>query len=222
MRIALCGGTGDIGEGLALRWARDSSHDVIIGSRDPERARKKAAEYEDELESRGVDVSINGFANEMAADRAEVVVLSVPAYHLVDTIESIADRLDSNSIVVSPAVGMQRDDAGLHYNRPSTGSVAELAADAAPEGVPVVGAFHNLSAGTLTDLDVSFALDTVVVGDDGDAKGTVMSLAADIDGLRGLDGGGIDNAPEVEGITPLLINIAQNNEALDDLGVRFR
>lgn len=222
MRIALCGGTGDIGEGLALRWARDSSHDIIIGSRDPERARKKAAEYEDELERRSVEVSINGFANEMAADRADVIVLSVPAYHLADTIGSIADRLDSDSIVVSPAVGMQRDDAGFHYNRPSEGSVVELAADAVPEGVPVVGAFHNLAAGTLTDLDVNFELDTVVVGDNGDAKGTVMSLAADIDGLRALDGGSIDNASEIEGITPLLINIAQNNDELHDLGVSFR
>ncbi|MFC6961353.1 NADPH-dependent F420 reductase [Halocatena marina] len=222
MRIALCGGTGDIGEGLALRWARDSPHEVIIGSRDPERARTKAAEYEEELASRGVEVSINGFANEMAADRADVVVLSVPAYHLADTIEAIADRIDSDTTLVSPAVGMKRDDAGFHYNRPSGGSVVELAANAAPDDVPVIGAFHNLAAGTLANLDVTFELDTIVLGDDADAKGIVMSLAADIDGLRALDGGGIANAAEVEGITPLLINIAMNNEELHDLGVVFR
>lgn len=222
MRIALCGGTGDIGEGLALRWARDSPHEVLIGSRDPERARKRAADYEEVLGGRGVEVSINGFANEMAADRADVVVLSVPAYHLADTVESIADRLDSDSILVSPAVGMKRDESGFHYNRPGSGSVAQLAVNAAPDGVPVIGAFHNLAAGMLTNLDAGFELDTVVVGDDAEAKETVMTLAATIDGLRALDGGGIDNAAEVEGITPLLINLAMNNEELHDLGVTFR
>jgi NADPH-dependent F420 reductase len=223
MRIALCGGTGDIGEGLALRWAQDSSHEVVIGSRDPERARSAASEYEDELANRGVDASINGFVNAMAADRADVVVLSVPAYHLSDTVESIADRLDSDTILVSPAVGMKKgDDGSFHYNQPGAGSVVELAANAAPEDVPVVGAFHNLPAGKLAALDRDIDWDTLVIGDNADAKKTVMDLAGEIDGLRALDGGGLDNAPEIEGITPLLINVAMNNEGMHDLGVRFQ
>jgi NADPH-dependent F420 reductase len=223
MRIALCGGTGDIGEGLALRWAQDSTHEVVIGSRDPERARSAASEYEDELASRGVDASINGFVNAMAADRADVVVLSVPAYHLSDTVESIADRLDSDTVLVSPAVGMKKgDDGSFHYNRPGAGSVVELAANAAPEDVPVIGAFHNLPAGKLATLDADIDWDTLVIGDNADAKKTVTDLAGDIDGLRALDGGGLDNAPEIEGITPLLINIAMNNEGMHDLGVRFQ
>jgi NADPH-dependent F420 reductase len=222
MRIALCGGTGDIGEGLALRWARDTSHEVVIGSRDPERARSAATEYENELDSRGVETSINGFVNEMAADRARVVVLSVPAYHLTDTVESIADRLDNDTILVSPAVGMKQDDEGFHYNRPSAGSVVELAVNAAPEDVPVVGAFHNLPAGKLANLDADIDWDTVVIGDNADAKKIVMDLAKDIDGLRALNGGGLDNAPEIEAITPLLINIAMNNDGMHDLGVTFR
>lgn len=222
MRIALCGGTGDIGEGLALRWAHDSPHEIVIGSRDPERARDAATEYEDELADRGVEASINGFVNEMAADRADVVVLSVPAYHLSDTVESIADRLDSDTILVSPAVGMKKDDGSFHYNRPSAGSVVELAVNAAPDDVPVVGAFHNLPAGKLSNLDADIDWDTLVIGDDEDVKQTVMDLTADIDGLRALDGGGLDNAPEIEGITPLLINVAMNNEGMHDLGVKFQ
>jgi NADPH-dependent F420 reductase len=220
MRIALLGGTGDIGEGLALRWAYDSDHEVVIGSRDPDKARAKAEEYETELDSRGRDVKVTGFRNEMAADRADVVVLAVPAYHLTDTVTEVADKLD-DTILVSPAVGMKKDDDGFHYNPPPAGSVTALAADAAPEGVPVVGAFHNLAAGRLANLDADIDWDTPVFGDDDDAKDIVKRLAADIEGLRPLDVGGLANAGEVEAVTPLLINLARNNEDLHDLGVKF-
>jgi len=220
MRIALLGGTGDIGQGLALRWACDTTHEILIGSRDPERARGKAEEYGTELDSRGVESEVKGFANEMAADRADVVVAAVPAYHLVDTVETVADRLD-DAVLVSPAVGMKRDDDGMHYNRPGAGSVTALAADAAPDGVPVVGAFHNLAAGRLADLDATLDWDTLLVGDDGDAKELVTDLAEGIEGLRALDAGGLANAAEVESITPLLINLARENDGLHDPGVKF-
>jgi reduced coenzyme F420:NADP oxidoreductase (EC 1.6.99.-) len=72
MRIALLGGTGDIGEGLALRWGRDSEHDIVIGSRDPEKARDAADDYESELAAYDKETKITGFENEMAADRADV------------------------------------------------------------------------------------------------------------------------------------------------------
>jgi hypothetical protein len=221
MRIALLGGTGDIGEGLALRWAYHTDHEVVIGSRDPEKARAKAEEYETELSSRGVDCKINGFENAMAADRARVVVLAVPAYHATDTVESIADSLDDETILVTPATGMKRDDDGFHYNRPGAGSVTQLVANAAPETVPVVGAFHNLAAGRLADLDADLGIDTLLVADDHDAKDIVSLLADDIDGLRPLDAGGLGNAAEVESLTPLLINVAMHNDGLHDLGVRF-
>ncbi|WP_248897967.1 NADPH-dependent F420 reductase [Haloplanus halobius] len=221
MRIALLGGTGEIGEGLALRWAFHTDHEVVIGSRDPDRARAKAEEYETELSSRGVDRKINGFDNAMAADRAQVIVLAVPAYHVSDTVEAVADNLDDEDILVTPATGMQRDDDGFHYHRPSAGSVTELAVDAAPADVSVVGAFHNLAAGRLADLDADLGIDTLLVADDPDAKETVRLLADGIDGLRPLDAGGLANAPEIEALTPLLINVAMHNEGMHDLGVRF-
>jgi NADPH-dependent F420 reductase len=222
MRIALLGGTGDIGQGLALRWGYDSSHELLIGSRNPEKARTKAEEYKTELGSRGTETSIKGFENAMAADRADVVVLAVPAYHLVDTVEAIADRLDDDTILVTPAVGMKRDDEGFHYNRPGAGSVAALAAEAKPDDVPLVGAFHNLPAGGLANLDRDFEWDTLVFGDDEDAKSIVSDLAKDIEGLRPLDVGGLANAAEVEAITPLLINVAAENKQMHDLGVQFQ
>jgi hypothetical protein len=221
MRIALLGGTGDIGQALALRWARDTDHEVLIGSRDPERARTKADEYETELDSVGVEREVKGFANEMAADRADVVVLAVPAFHARDTVEAVADRIEDADVLVSPAVGMDRDEEGFHYKPPKAGSVTRLVADAAPDGVPVVGAFHNLSADRLANLDVELDLDTLVVGDDGDAVETVRQLADQIEGLRALKAGGIANAAEVESMTPLLINIAMENEGMHDVGVTF-
>ncbi|GAA0295520.1 NADPH-dependent F420 reductase [Halarchaeum salinum] len=221
MRIALLGGTGDIGEGLALRWAYDTDHEILIGSRDPEKARAKAEEYETELDSRGRERTVKGFDNEMAADRAGVVVLAVPAYHIGDVVESIADVVDEDTILVSPAVGMSRDDDGMHYNPPSIGSVTELVQRRAPDEVPVVGAFHNLAADRLANLDVEFDLDTLVVGDDGDARGLVADLGAEIEGLRVLDAGPAANAAEAESVTPLVINIAMNNDDMHDVGVRY-
>jgi len=141
MDIALLGGTGDIGEGLALRWADDTGHTIVVGSRDADKAATKAEEYEAELDSRGREVAIEGLENADAAARADVVVTAVPAYHLTDTIEAVADQL-GDAILVSPAVGMKHDEDGFHYNRPGVGSVTQLAAKAAPEETPVVGVMY--------------------------------------------------------------------------------
>ncbi|MFA9425696.1 NADPH-dependent F420 reductase [Natronorubrum sp. A-ect3] len=222
MRIALLGGTGDIGQGLALRFARDTDHEVLIGSRDPEKAREAVDDYEAELEERGVDANIKGFKNGMAADRSDIVVLSVPPYHVGDTIESVEDSLDAETILVTPAVGMKGDEDGLHYHPPGTGSVTELVAERAPDEVPVVGAFHNLAADALSNLDNDLDLDTLLVADDDDAKETLRNLTNEIEGLRALDVGPLANAAEVESVTPLVINIAKYNADLHDVGVKFQ
>ncbi|WP_435094588.1 NADPH-dependent F420 reductase [Halorubrum sp. N11] len=221
MKIAILGGTGDIGQGLALRLAADTDHAVTVGSRDAEKAETKAEEYTTELDSRGLDAAVAGAENEVAAAAARVVVLAVPPYHVGDTVEAVADALDSGDVLVSPATGMKRDDEGFHYHKPGAGSVTRIAADAAPDGVDVVGAFHNLAAARLANLDADLGIDTLVIGDDEDAKRTVTDVAEGIEGLRALDAGGIANAPEIEGLTPLLINVAQHNTGLNDLGIEF-
>jgi len=219
MRVAILGGTGDIGEGLALRWAKDTDHEILVGSRDTARARDAAAAYLSELEDRGIDAAVAGFANAEAAARADAVVLAVPPYYVADTIETIADRID-DAILISPAVGLGRDESGFHHDPPPVGSVTAHAARTAPEGVPVVGTFHNLPAARLADLDAGLGLDTPVVGED-PATETVTELVNAIEGLRGVDAGGIGNAPEAEGMVPLLLNVAAN-EGLDDIGIAFR
>ena len=220
MKIAILGGTGDIGEALALRLANDTTHEIVIGSRKVNKATESASDYEELLEEQGTDATISGAKNPDAVENATVVIAAVPAFHLSDTIESVTSGLD-NSVLISPAVGMERDEDGLHYNPPSAGSVTALAEDASPEDVPVIGAFHNLAAGRLGNLDKALDWDVPVIGDENEAKATVINLITEIEGLRPLDAGGINNASEVEAITPLLINIAVNNSGMHDLGIKF-
>jgi NADPH-dependent F420 reductase len=221
MRIAILGGTGDIGEAIVLRLAASTDHELVVGSRKAEKAEASTTKYEKTLAEHGEKVTITGGENAAAVMGAEVVIVAVPAYHLTDTIEAVADDLDG-SVLVSPAVGMQRDNDGLHYNPPGTGSVTALAANTAPKNIPVVGAFHNLAAGRLGSLDEELGWDVPVVADDDEAKRTITSLVKEIEGLRPLDAGGISNASEVEAVTPLLINLATNNSSMHDLGVKFR
>lgn len=221
MEIAILGGTGDIGEGLALRWAQDTDHAIRIGSRKADKAERSAAEYRERIGDSNSVPRIEGDANPSVTKGADVVVLAVPPYYVTDTIETIADALEPGGILVSPAVGMSKTDAGFRYDPPSIGSVTELVDRAAPDEVPVVGAFHNLAANRLATLEADLEVDTVVLGDDQKAKATILELAGAIDGLRAIDGGALENAPEVEAVTPLLINVAMNNEGMHDLGVRF-
>lgn len=222
MRLALLGGTGDIGEGLALRFAADTDHELIIGSRDAEKAVTRADDYETYLAERGIDREIHGDDNAAAAADADVVVLAIPPHHVADTVEQLTD-VDAlaDQLLVSPAVGMKGDKEGLHYNPPPTGSVTEFVADRAPDGVAVAGAFHNLAADRLSNLDATLDVDTLVVADDSAVSERVVALANELEGIRALAAGPLSNAAEVESVTPLVINIARYNDELHDVGVTF-
>jgi len=117
----------------------------------------------------------------------------------------------------------------LTGSRPARSAVADpfhwsttaLAAGAAPDDISVVSAFHGLAAGRLADHDADFEADTLVIGNDEDALERVISLAEDIEGLRVFRAGPLADAPEVEALTPLLINLAEYNDGLHDVVVRF-
>lgn len=222
MEIALLGGTGDIGEGLALRWARDTDHSLVVGSRDSANAEAAVDDYATTLAERGVDAELAAAGNAEAAAGADVVVLAVPTEYATETVDAVAPDLQEGTILVSPAVSMERTAAGFRPTPPDPGSVAEAIAVATPEGVPVVGAYQNIAAGALSDLERDLAVDVVLTGDDADAKAVVSGLTEGIDGLRALDGGPLAATGLVECLTPLLINLKLNNEEFDDLGVRFR
>jgi NADPH-dependent F420 reductase len=221
MEIGLLGGTGDIGEGLALRWAYHTDHDVIVASRNLDKACKTAADYEERLRDHDNPSSIVGLENSEAAAQADVIVCCVPAYYLRDTITNVSNALEAGDILVSPAVGMKHDEDGVHYNPPEDGSVVALAADTVPDDVAVVGTFHNIPAERLAELSREIEIHTPVVGDDREAVDTVIGISEEIDGLRSYFAGTLANAPEVEALTPLLINLATHNDGLHDTAVRF-
>lgn len=223
VRIALLGGTGDIGEGLALRWAQETDHAIVIGSRDADKAARKADEYRNKVTDSRDNCTISGESNREATLGADVIVLAVPPAYLDTTIETIVGFLDDDAILVSPSVAMTRDDSGLHYDSPSNAdSYTAVAAEAVPNNHSVVGAFHNISAKRLANLDAELRIDTLVVGDDPDATETVAGLAEEIEGIRAINAGAVANAKEVEAITPLLMNIAMQNEGMHNVGVRFQ
>lgn len=220
MRLALLGGTGDVGEALALRVTRDTDVEVVVGSRDSERAETAVKAYREKLDEHDVEHSLTGAENATAASQCEVVVLSVPPYYVEGTVEAVADALDPGTTLVSPAVGMSGDETGLHYKPPEIGSVAELAAEAAPDGVPVVGACTNLPAERLADLDEDVDMDTFVFGDDGDAKETVGDVVGGLRGIRILDAGPLANAADVEQLTPFLVTLGRYNDEVDHAGLK--
>lgn len=220
MKIAILGGTGDVGQGLALRFCFDTNHEVVIGSREADRARRMAEEYETELGSRGLERTVTGRRNEAAVTDADVVILAIPPDHVVDVLDTIGSHLQAEAIVVTPVVRMTRREGGFSNDPPAAGSMAAVVAESVPDSNPVVGAFHTLSADRLANLDLTFDLDTLVFGDDDDAKDIVAGLANEIEGLRALDAGPLASAPEVEALTPLVVTLAMHG-AGHDIGVKF-
>lgn len=222
MRVAVLGGTGDLGRGLALRWGRDAARELnlIVGSRDAERAAAAAATYREALAERGAEPTIEAAANSEAAVGADVVVLAVPAGAVPDALETIGPAATSETVVVSPVVGMRVVDGNFRADPPPAGSVTELVAAVTPADAPVAGAYHTLPAGRLTDLDQDLEMDVPVVGDPAAVR-AVVSLTEAVAGLRPLRAGGVGNARELEALTPLLLNLGRHDERIEEPGVRF-
>jgi NADPH-dependent F420 reductase len=217
MKIAILGGTGSIGEGFALRWA--AKHDIMVCSREIDRAVKAAEEYKGVLSNKGLlCCGITGCGNETAIGGADVVVLSVPYQGVVPMLKNLKPCF-KEQIVISLVVPMKKNK-WFEYTPPKQGSAALEIRDILPEGVKVVSAYHNVSAKKLAHPELSLDYDVVVCGDDEEAKKTVMELTKEIKNLRPLDGGGLASSYMSESLTPFLINLAIRN-GLSDLGVKF-
>lgn len=210
-----------MGGGLAVRLALDTDHTVLIGSRTVDRATNAAAEYESRVERSGGTPDIDGTSNAATAGSADLVVLAVPPKYADRTAAEIAETMASGTVLVSPVVEMTRNGKSMLYDHSSAVSIAEQIDAVTPETVPVVGAFQNVPAGLLSDLESDLSVDVVVTGDDDAAKKTVMTLTSAIDGLRALDGGRLRDT-KFEHLTPLLVTLALNNDGLHDVGVNFR
>jgi NADPH-dependent F420 reductase len=198
MNIAILGGTGKEGAGLAARWAL-AGHAIIIGSRDAERARTKAAE----LRERTHKLTIIGHSNAEAAALGTVIVLALPAEGLATTLPEVRDGC-RGKVVISTVVPLTFGGPRL-FTPPPAGSAAEEAQALLPEA-RVVAAFHHIAAHELAETDHAIECDLLYCGADAAAKDTVAELARSM-ALRPLDVGPLTNAGPIEGITAILATI---------------
>jgi 8-hydroxy-5-deazaflavin:NADPH oxidoreductase len=200
--IAVVGGTGAEGGGLALRFAK-AGLAVRIGSRNSERARDSARRIAEATGASGV----SGFANPEAAAGAAIIVLTVPLAAQVEILKSIRGSFSPGAILVDATVPLEVAIGGRISRIISLwdGSAAQQAARLAPEGVRVVSAFHALSAEMLAHLDQSVDCDALLCGDDAKAKSAVAELAETIPGVRAIDAGPLDHARFLESAAALLI-----------------
>jgi NADPH-dependent F420 reductase len=216
-KIAILGGTGDQGLGLALRFCQ-SGREVVIGSRKVERA----VEAADNVRSQVPEAKVVGMGNEDATAAAEIVILSVPFEHTAGTVKTIKESLRAGQIVVSMAVPLATaiGDGAVRTIGIWQGSAAELVQSLVPKDVHVVSAFQNVSAHRLQALGHPVECDVVVSGAKG-AREKIMALCPLVDGLRALDGGPLSNARIVEDLTALIIGLNVRHKAPDGLGIRF-
>jgi hypothetical protein len=199
MRIGILGGTGKEGAGLALRWAA-AGHEIIIGSRDAERARAKAGE----LGAQAPGARLRGMSNPEAAAAAELVVLALPAAGLSATLPEVKDAC-RGKIVVSAVVPLTFGGGRL-FTPPPQGSAAEEAQELLGPEASVVAAFHHIAAHELASGDHAIDCDLLLCGGTTGAKQVVAELGASM-GLRTVDVGPLTNAGSLEGITALLATI---------------
>ena len=221
-KVAIIGGTGDLGYGLALRWAY-AGVPVVIGSREAAKAEAAAAKVLEKLgkgsgNAEGVAGAVIGLENAQAAAQAAVVVLAVPFPAQMGILKSIRGALGTakTAIFVDATVPLAVTVGGKPTRMLGVwqGSAAEQARELVPANVPVLAAFHNASAGALADLSQPLDCDILVCGDNAAAKKRFFPLVERIDfqhgGLRPLDAGPLEMARIVESMTALMISLNRN------------
>ncbi|MBK8784124.1 MAG: NADPH-dependent F420 reductase [Anaerolineales bacterium] len=199
LSIAVLGGTGKEGKGLAYRWARAGYH-VFIGSRAEEKAIATAKELREML---GGGSSIIGMDNLRAAKEANIIVLSVPYSAHRDTLETVKSELQGK-ILIDVTVPLVPPKVAT-VQMPAAGSAAQEAREILGEGVQVCAAFQNISYEHLLD-DADVECDVLVTGTSKDARAETIKLV-EAAGLKGWDAGPIENSVVVEGLTSVLIGI---------------
>lgn len=212
MTVGVLGGTGAQGKGLAIRWAAAGLR-VVIGSRKAERAQDAAREIAETADGR-----VTGEDNAGCAAAADVVLAALPWDGHADTLGALREQL-AGKIVIDCVNPLGFDKQGPFALDVPEGSAAEQAAALLPDS-RVTAAFHHVSAVTLADLSVEHVdLDVLVLGDDREATDVVRELADAIPGVRGIFGGRLRNAHQVEALTANLIAINRRYKA--HAGVRI-
>ena len=203
--IAVLGGTGNEGPGLARLWAKSGQYKVLIGSRQAEKGQRVAAELNEQL---GKNL-IEGMANEDAARAANLCVLTVPYSAQGPILTALIDLLQGK-ILVDVTVPLKPPKVA-RVNVPAGGSAGQEAQAILGDGVRVVSAFQNVGAAHLAEGGDHIDCDVLVCGDDKEAKAEAIALA-EAAGMRGIDAGPLQNAVVIEGLTSVLIGINIRNK----------
>lgn len=202
--IAVIGGTGPAGMGLALRWAR-AGETVIIGSRDAARAQQTAKTIR---ERAGANAQVSGLENSAACAATDLLMLTVPFDGQAELLKELKTAIRPGTILIDATVPLAANVGGRASRTLGVwqGSAAQQTAELVPKGVSVVAAFQNVSADVLNG-DGEVDCDVIVCSDDAHATEVAMELAAKIPRVRAIDGGKLENARIVEQITALLIGL---------------
>jgi len=206
VKIAILGGTGEQGFGLALRLAK--SYEIIIGSRRREKAEESAESIKKILSSKGIPYKgVVGMENREASREGDIVILSIPYEYILSTVRDLKEEL-RGKIVVSIGVPLANviGDKPTRVILPPQGSVAEMVQEYLKDS-KVVSAFQNVSAKVLESIDEPVDCDILVCGDDEESKGKVIEVINSIEGCRGIDCGGLEMSRYIEQITPILIGL---------------
>jgi NADPH-dependent F420 reductase len=207
--IAVIGGTGAEGFGLALRWARVGEN-VFIGSRDAKRAQEAAEKIKAEI---GATARISGDENVAACANADLIVLTIPFENHAAILKQLKPAIRPGSIVIDTTVPLAASVGG-RATRTLTlweGSAAQQTAETLSKEIAVVSAFHNISSELLKGND-PIDCDVIVCGDNAQANLEVRKLAAKIPGVRAVDGGKLENSRIAEQIAAMLIGFNIRNK----------
>lgn len=217
-KIAIIGGTGDQGLGLALRFAQ-AGLPFIIGSRDETKAYNAINKVRESFP----EAEIEGYDNYTAAEKGELILLAVPYKFMADTIKGLKGALTPDKVVVSLCVPLANAVGGkpTQIVTPWEGSAAEQAQALVPKGVVVVGALHNVCAARLADIANPVENDVVVCCNKKDVRNEIIELVESIDGVRGMNGGPLCSSRTAEAMTALIIGMNIRYKMPKGLGIRF-
>jgi 8-hydroxy-5-deazaflavin:NADPH oxidoreductase len=215
VKIGIVGGTGDIGEGIGMRLS--PIFDVVVGSREQDKAEATCTTSRELLKKRGKECSLKGVGNQDAIDETDIVILAIPFKHLAGTLETLHGFEDK--IVISPVNPMEKRDH-FCFVPPAEGSAALLIRRMLPKEVRICSAFNTIAANKWKALDEELPYSVPVCGDDDEAKREVMNIVNRVSQLQAFDGGPLAASSLVEALTPLLLNIARYNK-MRDVGIQF-
>lgn len=229
MKIGIVGGTGGMGEGFALRWC--ANHQIVIGSRDKNKAAEVASNYmkiaqefyKDKIKKDGGGGGVGGVGEgnisgdnnfDLGKKDLDILILSIPYESINDTCSKLSQDISDSCIIISPIVPMKWTEKGFTYIPFEEGkkTAAELVADNFKSRSRIVSAFHTISEVKLKKLELTLDADTYICGDDISVVEKIKELVSEIQGLRPIYLGPLSMTYQAEVLTPMLLNGAKKNK----------